>query len=195
MNTQKPWLLQNLRSVPMVVVMLSIVCCATDPNKMDWSADTSTSTTAGSEGEDSSTHSPVSDFTGSRTETNCSQSYAICDAPAECILDTEHYIEWTFPGTHRFVIENTVPDTQVELRLFFVNVTSQGTEFLVQLRQPDCTIDTETGKFHLEGVEIETEVREDHGLSFALDLPHTGEHLVEMYTDARADCLATIGAL
>jgi hypothetical protein len=119
----------------------------------------------------------------------------MCSVNADCILDAAGYLEGVFPGTRRFVMQNTTPDAEVGLRLFFMNVDAKGTEIFVRLTQPNCEVDTETGEFHFEGSDVEARVREEGVLSLTLTLPDRGEYLVEMYADATADFLTIVDFL
>ena len=134
-------------------------------------------------------------FANNRINLMCDQAYAICDVTAGCLLDEDHYIEGVFPGTHRLVIETEEDVTPVRLLLFLSEMEAPGTELLVQVYQPNCAMDSATGREHLENVDIFDVAGNDRTIIIELDAIGKGEHLVELFSDARARYMLAVEAV
>ena len=131
------------------------------------------------------------EFVDGRLLDLCNEGYWICNTPAGCVLDHEHYVEGVFPGVRRVVVATEQADEDVRVRLYFSRMRAPGTELLVQLYESDCTLDPERSRAHLLDVDVFDEAGDDRTLMFDLTARQPGEHLLEIYSDASADYLLT----
>ena len=127
-----------------------------------------------------------------RTPVFCDRSYWICDVTAGCQLDDEHYVSGAFPGTRRLLVETAPERSVIQMQLFLSELLSPGTELVVQLRAPDCSLNAELGRVHLVGADLAAEAGSDQTLTLTLHAGEPGEHLVEIYSDAIADYLLVV---
>ncbi len=129
------------------------------------------------------------EFIGDRLLEICNDSYMLCNFPTGCVLNGNHYVKGSFPGVRRVVVESDERDAEFSVRLFLKNMKGSGTEMLVQLYEPDCTVNTVEGRLHLEDVDIFDEAGDDHTLMFELGVEGEGEHVLEIYSDASTEYL------
>jgi len=136
-----------------------------------------------------SCESPEDAFIGDRLLSLCNEAYWICDVPAGCVLEDHEYVEGIFPGTRRVVIVTEKEDVDVQVRLFFSKMEAPGTELLVQLYEPDCTVNPDLGQVDLLDVDLFEEAGDDRILAFDLTALQIGEHLLEIYSDSAVEYL------
>ncbi|MCP4674739.1 MAG: hypothetical protein GY854_04335 [Deltaproteobacteria bacterium] len=128
-------------------------------------------------------------FIGSRLLDLCDDAYTLCGVPTGCVLDEDHYSESDFPGTRRVVVYAEEPETTFRVRLFFSKMESPGTELIVQVYEPDCTVEKNFASAHLKDVDLFEEAGDDRVLMFEFDTFQEGEHLLEIYSDSSAEYL------
>ncbi len=129
------------------------------------------------------------EFIGSRLLDMCDDAYMICGVPSGCVLDEDHYVEGAFPGTQRVVVQAEDRDMELSIRIFFSSMKASGTELLVQIYEPDCTVDTTVSRAHLQDLDIFDEAGDNRTLTFELTTQKDGEHLLELYSDATTEYL------
>ena len=133
--------------------------------------------------------SPEDAFIDDRMLSLCDEAYWICDVPAGCVLDGDEYVEGVFPGVRRVVVVTDTEDVDLQVRLFFRKMEAPGTELLVQLYEPDCTVNPDLGQAHLVDVDLFDKAGDDRILSFDLTALQIGEHLLEIYSDSSVEYL------
>ena len=118
-------------------------------------------------------------FVGQRLPVLCAENYATCSVTAGCALDAQHYVEGTFPGARRVVVFSEEEDTEFRVRLYLETADAPGTELVVQMYEPDCTLNTSDARVHLEDVDIIQEAGQDRTLVFEdLVVEQPGEQLL-----------------
>lgn len=132
------------------------------------------------------------EFTQDRLLTLCEENYHICQKPAGCVLDEDHFVEGVFPGTRRVVVVSDEVDGEFRVRVFFKSTLSPGTELLVQMYETNCTLNAALAQERIVDVDIFEESGDDRVLDFELKVQQKGEHLVEIYSDASAEFLLTV---
>ena len=132
------------------------------------------------------------EFVDGRLKSICDEAYWVCNVPTGCVLDDDRYVEGRFPGDRRVVVETDAQDADVQVRLFFSTMQAPGTELLVQLHDANCTLDPQLGRAHLKDVDIFHEAGDDRVLIFDLTTQRSGEHLLEIYSDASAEYLLVV---
>ena len=128
-------------------------------------------------------------FIGDRISQICDEAYYICQVPAGCILEDDRYSEGVFPGIRRVVVKTEETDVNLSIRLYLRTMEAPGTELLLQAYEPDCTLDTNTAREHLQDVDLYEEAGNDRMLMFELKVFEEGEHLLEIYSDCSAEFL------
>jgi hypothetical protein len=131
-------------------------------------------------------------FVDGRGLSICDEAYQICDVPAGCVLDRDHYVEGAFPGSRRFVVVTEERDVRIILRIFFDSQVAPGTRLLVHALEPDCSMDPDKAEAVMENVDIFKKAGSDKMLEFDLEVAETGEHLVEITSDAATEYLLTV---
>ncbi|MDJ0764046.1 MAG: hypothetical protein QNJ97_13775 [Myxococcota bacterium] len=122
----------------------------------------------------------------------CDDAYWVCGVPSGCILKEDRYVTGTFPGTRSVVIATESAETELRVRLFFSEMVSSGTEFLIQAYEPNCTLNPDLARVHLVDVDIFERAGEDRKLTYDLSVSGEGEHLLELYSDASAEYLLIV---
>jgi hypothetical protein len=140
----------------------------------------------------SSCKSPEDAFIGDRLLSLCDEAYWICDVPAGCVLSEDEYVEGVFPGVRRVVVVTEKEDVDLQVRLFFRKMEAPGTELLVQLYEPDCTIIPDLGQAQLVDVDLFEKAGDDRILAFDLTALQIGEHLLEIYSDSSVEYLLIV---
>jgi hypothetical protein len=131
----------------------------------------------------------VEAFAAGRLLDLCDGAYYVCNFPAGCTLDQDHYAEGSFPGVRRVVLATTGEGAPVQVRLYFTSMIADGTQLLVQMHEPDCTIDKKTNRVILEDVDLIDEIGDDRLLIYDFKANQEGEHLIEVFSDMSADYL------
>ena len=131
-------------------------------------------------------------FVGNRLPLLCDSAYWTCDVLAGCVIDTEHYIEGRFPGVRRILVVTEDPSEVVRGRILLTSFEASGSELLIQLQEPDCTLDTDDSRLYLQDVDLIALAGDDRTIYFELAADLAGEHLLEVYTDAAFSYLLVI---
>ena len=77
--------------------------------------------------------------------------------------------------------------------MYLQTTQAPGTELLVQLFEPDCTLDTLNARVHLTDVDVIQEAGQDRTLIFEdLVASQAGEHVLELYSDASTSYLLIV---
>ncbi len=126
-------------------------------------------------------------FVGDRLHILCDEAYWVCGAASGCVLDENHYVEGVFPGTRRVTVKTEDVNTEVQVRIYFSTMESPGTEFLIQLYEHDCTLNSELAAEHLVDVDVFEKAGDKRTLYFDLLVAQAGEHLLEIYADVSAE--------
>lgn len=128
-------------------------------------------------------------FTSGRLEDLCNGVVPVCNVQASCIVDAKKFVRSSFPGGRRLLVRTDEPDKQLVVRIFFNEMVYPGTELLVQAHSPECAgFDSEL----LIDVDIFDLAGDDLTLTFELDVPEKGDHLLEVFSDMSAGYLLTV---
>ena len=131
-------------------------------------------------------------FVDDRLHMPCQQAYHICNLPASCVIDKNHYVEGVFPGARRLVVKTERRDVKLDVKLYISTMEAPGTEIIVQASEPDCTLDTVKARDHRVDIDLFEEAGDDRTLGFNLEVADKGEHLLEIYSDASAEYLLLV---
>jgi hypothetical protein len=122
-------------------------------------------------------------FLAGRLPLLCDQSYYTCNVTAGCRLDDDHYVKDSFPGTQRVILSTTTAQSSWQVRIFLTDLRAPGSELLIQLYEPTCTLDVNDARVYYEG-DLFEEAGNDRMLVYDLTVFGVGEHLLEIYSDA-----------
>jgi len=127
-----------------------------------------------------------STFVGDRSLDLCEGVFHQCKGQtAGCILDEEHYIEGTFPGERKFLVETTQGDWKIKVLIFLAERLSPGTETEVRWYEPGCT---DEYKYQLSKDNLAGDLFEQAGRSQVFEVEHpvieAGDHLLSVWSDA-----------
>jgi hypothetical protein len=128
-----------------------------------------------------------SSFIGDREIDLCEGTYNQCKGQvAGCKLDESFYIEGSFPGQRKFLVETRQGDWKVRVSLFLRDPRlSPGTETEVTWFEPGCT---DEYKFKLSKSVISGDLFEQAGRSQVFEVEQNvvepGDHLITVWSDA-----------
>jgi hypothetical protein len=125
-------------------------------------------------------------FVGGREMLLCDAVYPVCKGKfAGCTLDNVHYIQGTFPGTRKFLVETTQGDWVIKVLVFLENRLSPGTETELNWFEPGCA---EEYRYQISKDKLSGDLFEQAGKTQVFVKEHPvvepGDHLVEIYSDA-----------
>jgi hypothetical protein len=104
---------------------------------------------------------------------------APCGDIAHCVLDTNEYLQGTFPGTQIFVIRISAP-AMVTFSFQFTNRISAGTTLALTSTEPDCS---QTSTYMNPG-DIFKLAGAGGILSFPITMTEVGDHLIQFNSDS-----------
>lgn len=135
-------------------------------------------------------------FIGNRIRNLCLEAYPTCGTTAGCRLGPDQYVVGTFPGARRVVVPSQQDTTELEVRLYLQESIAPGSELQVQARDADCSLDLDKGRFDDEEYDLIEAAGNDGLLRLdPLVVSGPGEHLVEIFSDARVRYLMIVEPL
>ena len=116
----------------------------------------------------------------------CDGVFPVCKGKfAGCAFDQDHYLQGTFPGSRKFLVETTHGDWVIKILIFLENRLSPGTETEIGWFEPGCT---EEYRYQLSKNKIAGDLFEQAGRKQVFEVERAvveaGDHLVEVYSDA-----------
>jgi hypothetical protein len=132
--------------------------------------------------------SDVEIFTQGRLEKVCNGVVPVCQVQAGCIADGEEFVRGEFPGDQRLLVRSEKIDQRLVVRVLLTEMVYPGTELLVQAFDPGCA---DLSEEHLVDLDLFEFAGDDRMFEFHLDLPESGDHLVELFSDMSAAYLLT----
>jgi len=120
------------------------------------------------------------DFTSGHDPNPCNQNIpAACGDMGHCVLQSDQYLQGSFPGSQTFIVRTTQPET-VTFQFTFTNRETPGTGLTLTSTEPDCSQQssyTSMGDlFELAG--------SSGVISFPIQMIEAGDHLVQFQSDA-----------
>ncbi len=128
-------------------------------------------------------------FTDGRLEDPCAASVPVCQTRAACVLAPDEYVRGTFPGAQRLIVRTDVDQAKVRVRLLFTEQVYPGTELQLDLWTPGCG---DRDRARLVDVDLFDRAGADGVLTFTLDAPGRGDHLLDVYSDLSARWTLTV---
>lgn len=122
----------------------------------------------------------LGNFTEGRDLDRCDDTYPVCQVTAGCVLQESEYVEGTFPG-QRQVIVVAPAGAVIHVDLYFVDETASGVDTEIRWHEPGCF---ETYRWASEGRDIFLEAGDTRVLSESRQVEETGDHLIEIFSDA-----------
>ena len=118
----------------------------------------------------------------------CDGNWPVCTYRAGCNLNVREYLEGSFPGSRRFIVETEGPAT-VRVTLLFLSQISPGADTEIHWYEPGCF---ERYSYTSEGADLFREAGASGVFEKERGVFRPGDHLVEVFSDAVADYLLKI---
>jgi hypothetical protein len=123
---------------------------------------------------------PCCGVTGGGSLDPCNETIpAPCGNIGHCVLDSDDYLQGTFPGMQTFVIRIAAP-AMVTFSFQFTNRISAGTTLALTSTEPDCS---QTSTYMNPG-DIFKLAGAAGILSFPITMTEVGDHLIQFNSDA-----------
>jgi hypothetical protein len=120
------------------------------------------------------------DFTSGKSPNPCSEDIpAACGGMAHCVLDSDQYLQGSFPGSQSFIVRTQNPQT-VTFSFTFDNRETPGTGLQLTSTEPDCS---EQSSYTSMGDLFEL-AGSSGVISFPIQMIEAGDHLVHFQSDA-----------
>lgn len=120
-------------------------------------------------------------FTAGRDAQVCEDTIpTACGRVARCVLDTDHYLEGTFPGSRRFIVR-TGGEADLHFEMFFDDCRTPGTLLRLEVAEPNCS---DTHSYDSAGKDIFRDTGSDGVLYLPIHVTRPGDHLVDLTSDA-----------
>ena len=131
---------------------------------------------------------PESNFTLGLDLERCDSTYPVCQTTAGCILTPDRYLEGSFPGTRQFIVP-AIEEAVISVDIFFRTQVAIGVETEVLWFEPGCF---DTYQYRSNGRDIFFEAGNDRVLTVSQQVFLSGDHLVEVFSDAVAEYLLRV---
>ncbi len=125
-------------------------------------------------------------FTSGLDLTECNGTFPICATTAGCILGPGQYLEGAFPGARQFIVVTPDEESVITVDIFFRTQEAVGFDTEISWFEPGCI---DVFRYRSGGIDIFQEAGNDRVLSVSQQVFEVGEHLVEVFSDARAEYL------
>jgi hypothetical protein len=103
-----------------------------------------------------------------------------CGISARCVLDTDHYLEGTFPNARRF-IARAAGGTTMHFQVLLTDQYAPGTELQLTVHEPNCA---ESHVYDSAGQDLFRVAGSDGVILIPMLVSRPGDHLVEVVSDA-----------
>lgn len=130
---------------------------------------------------------PEDTFTDGLTLDRCSEGARppICRlGSVQCILESDEYLEGSFPSTQRFIV-TTQGTVDITVSILFASRGSSGVDTQIFWYEPNC----DREEWSSNGIDIFREAGDDRILEQTARMTQFGNHLIEVTSDAFADYL------
>lgn len=131
---------------------------------------------------------PEDVFTGDRDLDDCQGNWPVCAYRAGCKLNEREFMEGSFPGSRRFIVE-TAGRSDIRVSLLFLTQVSPGADTEIHWYEPGCF---ERYGYASEGADLFREAGGSGIFEKTRTVYRGGDHLVEVFSDAVADFLLKI---
>ena len=131
---------------------------------------------------------PESNFTLGLELDRCDSTFAECGTSAGCILTEEEYLEGSFPGTREFIVP-AIEEAVITVDIFFRTQVATGVDTEILWNEPGCF---DQYQFRSNGRDIFFDAGNDRILSVSQQVFLSGDHLVQVFSDAVADYLLRV---
>jgi hypothetical protein len=105
-----------------------------------------------------------------------------CGISARCVLDSDHYLAGTLPGSRQFLVR-APGEVDATFRVLLDERRSSGTAFVLTAHEPTCSA---VSVYDNMGQDVFALTDSDGVLVVVLHLRSAGDHLVELTSDANS---------
>ena len=127
-------------------------------------------------------------FVGDRDRDECNGNWPVCTFRAGCNLNDREYMEGSFPGSRRFIVE-TRGEARIRVVILFLTQISPGSDTEIHWYEPGCF---ERYSYFSDGTDLFREAGKTGILEKERDVFLAGDHLIEVFSDAVADFLLKV---
>ena len=127
-------------------------------------------------------------FVGDRDRDECNGNWPVCTFRAGCNLNDREYMEGSFPGSRRFIVET---NGEAIIRVVILNLSqiSPGADTEIHWYEPGCF---ERYSYNSDGADLFREAGKTGILEREREVFLAGDHLIEVFSDAVADFLLKV---
>src|SRR5471032_78920 len=133
------------------------------------------------------------DFTAGRALVSCDASIPVCSTFAGCVLDGANYTYGSFAqgGTRRAIVRTTGA-ANLKVSLLFESEGSPGTDTEIGYSEAGCAT-----RYSMDngGTDIFNEAGAARIWTRTQQVTTSGDHLIEVFSDAQADYLLSVSIL
>jgi hypothetical protein len=130
-------------------------------------------------------------FIGSRILDACDGQWNVCSTTTGCILGDRSYVAGRFPGKNQVLVTLFEP-SQVTVGFFLSETSGAGLQTVVNFYEGSCA---SRKRVAVTGSAFVGEAQQVGYVTRSADLSSTGDHLVEVESDARTRYLLKIDVL
>ncbi len=130
-------------------------------------------------------------FIGTRIEDDCSGAWNVCSTTVGCFVGDRSYVEGRFPGVNKLAIRLFEP-SEVSVGLLLFESAGAGEMTVINYFEESCSSRVRT---EVTGKTLLGENEKIGWVTRKAELTGTGDHLIEVESDARTRYLMKIDVL
>ncbi len=130
-------------------------------------------------------------FIGTRIEDDCSGAWNVCATTVGCFVGDRSYVEGRFPGKNKLAIKIFEP-SEVSIGLFLFETAGAGEQTVMNFFEESCSSRV---RVEVTGKTLVGENEKIGWVTRKAELSGTGDHLIEVDSDARTRYLMKIDVL
>lgn len=130
-------------------------------------------------------------FIGTRIEDDCSGAWNVCNTTVGCFVGDRSYVEGRFPGINKLAIKLFEP-SEVSIGLYLFETAGAGEQTVMNYFEESCSSRV---RVEVSGKSFINENEKTGWVTRKAELSGTGDHLIEVESDARTRYLMKIDVL
>lgn len=130
-------------------------------------------------------------FIGTRIEDDCSGAWNVCSTTVGCFVGDRSYVEGRFPGVNKLAIKLFEP-SEISVGLLLFESAGAGEQTVINFFEQSCSSRV---RVEVTGKTLLGENEKIGWVTRKAELTGTGDHLIEVESDARTRYLMKIDVL
>lgn len=130
-------------------------------------------------------------FVGTRIADECSGAWNVCSTTVGCFVGDRSFVEGRFPGTNKLAIKIFEP-SEVTIGLYLFETAGAGEQTVFNLFEESCSSRV---RVEVTGKTLVGENEKVGWVTRKAELSGTGDHLIQIDSDARTRYLMKIDVL